>query len=731
MSAITSTLKIYKKCQIIPERRIVVESISSYLATLTGTKTVNSFQYIRHALNLDIKVDLSQVTQEFTSEYNYCSIQNGDSTKVVYYFIKKIRQVAQSTILLQLEMDVLNTFEWNKDFAVSPKTEVYREHKDRYIKVTSGGVNSYVPDVDYYSEGIDAPLFRTANSKLQDSKVSQTWYLIYKNRTTPTEGSPAVIDCYCAPAEGVSVKISGDMVFNKYNAPSIYKYICISPNYYSGNTAKLVLNTGPTITLTHSSSYYLGVVILNIAGSNTLSVLVYKYYSDGSTPPEMQYSQWCDYFKFYVNDVEQDHVWTQGRTEGQGYPFNLPSGSDNYEWNVGESIVTLQAFSSLDRTDVLLNKIIALPYFPSDYTMSGTIMNLPSEWDYDNGTGFLKLIDINTKFSHNITSQITDPLRAKLPIRSSAYFADGTRNDKYELKLYHSDFYQVKFVYDSFSYVIQAEKISFLNTSYVQTNFSFGFVHTNTMNSRFLFTGFSNYYWRYIQEDYNAILSVARNNEVVIYNSPYLNYLRTSYNFDVKARDRQIKATETGSTIGLIGSGAGMVMSWASMNPVVAISGTMSAGTSIANNIVNRINSVAQAEENFARKQEEMKIQSVSVAGADDLDLLEYYSDNRASLCIYEVSNRMKALVADLFYYCGYKTNETKIPAVNTRRQFNYLECNLHIVEIYSTLGGKYIPDECINKLKEDYLLGVTFIHYYGLTWDILQESTNLETSIV
>lgn len=729
MSAITSTLKIYKKCQIIPERRLVVESISSYLASLTGTTTISSFQYIRHALNLDIKVGLSQVTQEFTSEYNYCSIQNSDSTKVVYYFIKKIRQVAQSTILFELEMDVLNTFEWNKDFAVSPKTEVYREHKDRYIKVTSGGVNSYVPDVDYYSEGIDAPLFRTASSKLQDSKVAQTWYLIYKNRTTPTEGSPSVIDCYCAPENALSVKVNSELVFSGSNAPSGYKYICISPKYYSGQTAKVITSTGVTLTLTDGSPQYNGIVI-TIYSDNTLGVQLIQFTEGGGSWNSLG-NYWCDYIEFYVNDVKQDHIWTQRRTSGQGYPDELPSGSDNYEWNAGEQVYNLSPFSRLDRTDVLLNKIIALPYFPNDYTMDGTTMVMPSEWYYDSVTGFLKLVNINTKFSHNITSQLTDPLRANLPIRSSAYFADGTRDDKYELKLYHSDFYQVKFVYDSFSYVIQAEKISFLNTSYVPTKFSFGFVHTNTMNSRFLFTGFSNYYWRYIQQDYNAILSVARNNEVVIYNSPYLNYLRTSYNFDVKARDRQIKATEVGSTIGLIGSGAGMVMSWASMNPAVAISGTMSAGTSIASNIVNRINSVAQAEENFARKQEEMKIQSVSVAGADDLDLLEYYSDNRASLCIYEVSNRMKALVADLFYYCGYKTNETKIPAINTRRQFNYLECNLHIVEIYSTLGGKYIPDECINKLKEDYLLGVTFIHYYGLTWDILQESTNLETSIV
>lgn len=728
MSAITSTLKIYKKCQIIPERRLVVDNITVYLGTLTGTNTISNFQYIRHALRIDIKVDLSQVNQEFTSEYNYCSIVNSDSSKTVYYYVRKMKQVAQSTILFELEMDVLNTFKWNVDFAVSPKTEVYREHKDRYIKVTSGGVNTYVPDVDYYSEGIDAPLFRGSNTELRDSRVNVKWYLIYKNRTTPTEGSPSVIDCYCAPESAISAKVNGDLVFNGYNAPDGYEYICISPKFYLSQI-RCETSNGNNYYSSDNGSDYIGFIISPL-NDNTIFVRQVHFYTNGDSPMTIT-SEFCDYCKFYLGGTPMNEIACQIRTLAQGFPEQVPSGSDNYIWKCGEQVYNLSPFSSLDRTDVLLNKIIALPYFPSNYTMSGTTMVIPSQWFYDGVTGFLKLVDINTKFANAITSQLTDPIRSHLPIRASSYFVDGNRDDKYELKLYHSDFYQVKFVYDSFSYVIQAEKIDFRYVSYTQTNFNFSFIHTNTMNSRFLFGSFGSYYWRYIQEDYMPFLSVARNNEVVLFNSPYLNYLRTSYNFDVKARDRQIKATETGSAIGLIGSGAGMVMSWASMNPVVAISGTMSAGTSIASNIVNRINSVAQAEENFARKQEEMKIQSVSIAGADDLDLLEYYSNNKAKLCIYEISARMKDLVSDLFYYCGYKTNETKIPAINTRRQFNYLECNLHIVEVYSTLGGKYIPDECINKLKEDYLVGVTFIHHYNSTWDLQQESTNLETSIV
>lgn len=724
MSAITSTLKIYKKCQAIPERRLVIDDFPTYLGTLTGTTTISSFQYIRHALRVDIKVNLSQTAQEFTSEYNYCSIQNGDSTKVVYYFIRKIRQVAQTTVLFELEMDVLNTFKWNVDFAVSPKTEVYREHKDRWIKKVVLGINYYIPNIDFYSEGINAPLYKSNQSTLRDNDVGVGWYLIYKNRTTPSDGSPAVIDCFCAPSDIVNVKANSERVFNAYNAPAGYEYISVSARYYS-SAIDCICSDETDYRLGDAGSTY-EAVIITPAGSQ-LFVRHVRYNQNGGIDATLD-TRYTDYVKFYVGGSQVNTIKCNLNTY---FANSLIAGTDNGTWNSGENTYTLSTFDTLDRTDVLLNKIIALPYFPNDYTMTGSVMNIPTEWEFDGQTGFLKLIDINTKFNRTLLSQITDPIRSNFPTRSLTYFGDGTRDDKYELKLYHSDFYQIKFVYDSFTYILPIEKVDFSNLTYTQTNFSFKFIHTNTMNSRFLFAEFSNYPWKYVQEDYNAILSVARNNEVVIYNSPYLNYLRTSYNFDVKARDRQIKATEIGSTIGLVGSGAGMIMSWASMNPVVAISGTTSAGTSIASNIVNRINSVAQAEESFARKQEEMKIQSVTIAGADDLDLLEYYSENKAKLCIYQVSDRMKDLVSDLFYYCGYKTNETKIPSVNTRRQFNYLECNLHIVEVYSTLGGKYIPDECINKLKEDYLAGVTFIHHYASTWDLQQESTNLETSIV
>ena len=46
----------------------------------------------------------------------------------------------------------------------------------------------------------------------------------------------------------------------------------------------------------------------------------------------------------------------------------------------------------------------------------------------------------------------------------------------------------------------------------------------------------------YSLEDYDNIVAVARNNEEVLYSSQYLNYVRTGYNYDVKAKQRQEEA---------------------------------------------------------------------------------------------------------------------------------------------------------------------------------------------
>ena len=130
----TSTLTLYKSCKIREEKLFIVDDISSYLSTLTK-EVITGFQYQRQGMSLRVKINKSQDALNFiaNNDFNYASIQN-DSQKICYYFIHSKKQLADSTIELELVMDTINTFRPTTDFEISAKTKVNREHKDRVVK---------------------------------------------------------------------------------------------------------------------------------------------------------------------------------------------------------------------------------------------------------------------------------------------------------------------------------------------------------------------------------------------------------------------------------------------------------------------------------------------------------------------------------------------------------------------------------------------------------------------
>ena len=136
--------KLYANSKILPEKNFKVDSLESYLATLTkleitGDTEKTAPQYIKHDLNLFVKINKNQeVLNYFDSDnnYNYMSIQNTDDTYPVYYFIIKKEWVSKNTLGLVLVMDTVNTFTTERSsFTISDRTLVNREHKDRLERV--------------------------------------------------------------------------------------------------------------------------------------------------------------------------------------------------------------------------------------------------------------------------------------------------------------------------------------------------------------------------------------------------------------------------------------------------------------------------------------------------------------------------------------------------------------------------------------------------------------------
>ena len=153
----------YKEWELIPNKLLVVEDIASYLATKTAL-TINNFQYIKNKLELGINIDLAQsYSQPKTStSFKYISIQNeGEMTH--YYFVKEAEWRSKSCVRFELVMDVLNTFEENKDYTFKANTRIVREHKDRIVRTPlelNITIGNNVGDVGSIIQGNNINLYR-------------------------------------------------------------------------------------------------------------------------------------------------------------------------------------------------------------------------------------------------------------------------------------------------------------------------------------------------------------------------------------------------------------------------------------------------------------------------------------------------------------------------------------------------------------------------------------------
>lgn len=602
-----------------------------------------------------------------------------------------------------------------------------------------------VRNIDFYPEGLTPVLYKTKSQRLTD-KLDTAWNLCYLSGAN--ENDPIV--CQLIPDSAVTAivpttkltistsEIDNGYLYYIYQNPTEFTDLVDNPFSLSGgNESALTISIGGNV-YTLSTSFY-----SDYLGYFQYIFFTYTYLVITIDSGQVGYEIWQDkivysnsqsgwHRVYYMEErtliakgaVNNFYFETATEVKYNKYYIATPAYTTG-SWTIGSSTLTIKTISEYDRTNSKLYKIIKLPYAPTSYTFNEgepPELTFEANWTADSVGHVFTLNDLNAKFKNHIESNGDNPIYST--ITSQLHRTLGVRDDSNESKLFHSDFYQVKFVYDSFSFVFQLEKIDSL--AYIETSntlFQFNFVTTSTINSKFLFE-FPNYILKLSTEDYDNVLPVARNNEVTIYNNEYLNYLRTAYHYDLKAKERTINAAKLGLGLGIGASALSGGMALAQANPVVAFTGLASAGSSIASGIVSTINTIAAAEESFASKQDQLKAQSFSVSGSDDVDLMEYYTGNRAKLVEYSVSERMKKALADLFYYCGYATNEQKVPTINTRYYFNFLKCQLSLKEVCYN-------EDVSNDLVARYSQGVTFIHvlYQGNIEDVFTRE-NYEISL-
>ena len=389
--------------------------------------------------------------------------------------------------------------------------------------------------------------------------------------------------------------------------------------------------------------------------------------------------------------------------------------------------------NEVDKTDSRIVKIIKLPYAPCNITYNNGVYTFPSEWKYE--AGFMRLNDasLSTEFENDI-GKIYLP---ELFLTETAQPTQLKYFDR-ESKLYHSDFYNFKLVYDSFVREIALERIDTSEFSksttwdMASTSVSLKFKPTNTINSKFAFKiDFStwdeaHYFAQYNQSfDYEDYLLISRNNEETIFSNDYLNYIRTGYNYDKKAKELEQKQ-QIGTFLTQVG---GSVVT-AALNPNVAIS--VAAATAFAVNAANTFSSIfsskKQFENSMQNKLANLAAQSTAVMGSDDVDLLSYYNGNRLEIKKYDTVSQQKEALYKLFFYCGYAHNAVAKPNIRSRYWFNFIQCKPVFNEEGATPYNDYLDD-----VKSRYESGVTVYHHHydNIRWDWEQKYENWEVNFL
>lgn len=635
-----------------------------------------------------------------------------------YYYDGSHKSLYLSQINIENGLELVN--------ALNPiKIQIFNEDFSTfYASIVSFEDVSITPhynilrNIDYYGEGINPVLYKKELGFL-DNTNGLEWNLIYRNHS---EGDNTAIDCFCLPSSGdikVVIPANKTLTYNNFEDGKYYVFAPwnnVNYNLTTDNSRELSVRTNGTniickvvkrtgtnlqVRAVHYSGYISGNRIaftkrtlydwINIT-SLTFEELEIKYEKADSIP-----------------DITQ--LGIIGYLESNG-SFNSTIDSE-------DSLATLE---DVNRAEPKLVKIITIPYFPSNYEYDPVDYTFITgeTWTFESSVYHsLQLNNLNAEFLSTIESDIENPLDV-FDLGGTNPDIGANRNDYFESKLFHSEFYQPKFVYDSFGFVFELDKIDealFTPSAY----FSFEFIMTSTINSKFMFK-FPEYVLKFSTSDYDNILPVARNNEAPIYNSAYITYLRTAYRYDLKAFGQRESKVYFGAVSTTFENASNVVEGALSTGNADYVG----FGLNIVKTIFNGINELNSNEWNMEAKIQQLKNQANSVSGSDDLDLMKNYAKNKAKLCLYEVSPRMKKLIADLFYYFGYTTNEIKIPDLYTRYYFNFLSCELEMTGISSNISESIKED-----IKNKYLDGITLLHNTGNEWDFEQVKENWENSIL
>lgn len=700
-SKLTCNVTLWLNTSLLEADNFSLDALTTYLAT-KPTVSIGSVMLEKSAfdsmeVNVKLTIDPGSLTDSGGlrgADYMRLSFTNESAqTFSYYYFVSALTWLSTGAVAIKGQLDTLNTILPLLTF--SPRTVTKRRHFDRFKDYSSGVA---MRRVHRYDEGLYPIQYKKAELRLNEQgQDSVQWNLVYRNTNLPDPNeyhqiNPVELHLTSDTDNTVYIQAPGahGLAATDFTSADSWEYI-LNPTEADGVTFTCDGNS-----ITPAAPYT--TAIIRVVPGNQLELWLGDNRSDnvwrrsGSMIGRASVVSFSGYSGTTFHFAAEE---TPVSSSGMSYPYAVP---------VKDEAAPIKGIhGSYDRTDPRLIRIVKVPYAPMYIQVAGGQYYLPNAWTYDGDD--LKADDVNAKMSRYIAFLTSNPLYSDMIVSLSPSIGEE-RSIERESKLYHSAFHTVKFAYDSFSLTLPYENTQDTSRALYTANVNSASISTKytistTMNGRFMFEfpALRNAFKG--SEDYPMTLTIARNNEEPVFTSAYVNYLRTGYNYDVKAK--QLSAASSIATTAA-GIGGGIALGAMSGNPIGAIVGGIVGGVSAA---ISTAFSQISAEQAIQQRLATAKAQSVGISGSDDVDLMVAYSGNRLTLFEYEPSPETKQALFNLFYFYGYACNETGAPTHNNRYYFDFLQADAEFDRDQKRNFSPLFIEDIQRKLNE----GITFLH--------------------
>lgn len=578
----------------------------------------------------------------------------------------------------------------------------------------------YVRDIYEFQEGLGTILFKKNEVTLYDKDEGNQWYVVYASSAAVTQNPNDANPIYINPVQvrfysdkGYSIATSSSHEVRLYATSSVipkwkntaeYLKYDVSPAPAAGTQYVKISGT------TYDFHDYNRITLKRKNNNDIYFSISIIRRADGEI---LEFSNIESVIFYGINTLLCVDDWYKQST----YVY-IGSGSGSYSGSCDSWI-------NVNLTDERLIKAFAFPYAPCEF-----LVGKESFGSLPDGVVFStdNTIELNVQqaplFNYMKVFNEENP-QLGLLIKEVNIAAGVARNIKYESKLYHSDYYQPKFVYDSFAFSFNLENVNaqeYINDPTFES-FSVNYVVSQNIQSKFMF-GFPQYVLKKSTQDYDNVLTIERNNEKALFNNAYINYVKSGgYAYDQKKASSQNAVNGVTTALSIVGSVGSFVAGAASGNPM-GIAAGIGLAVGATTGIIRSVHTAQEQDRAIAQKVMQSQMQGTSVQGSEDIDILSAISGNKAKIVYYELSDIMKQAMWDLFHYCGYATHEQKIPDITTRLYFNFVQAEI----VFSQYKfNEDIAEDIKNKWNE----GITFIHKVSGSYDLDQQYENFETSLM